>query len=256
MTDRHRIGARPELALARRGPAIPAIAQVLAEQPQIRLVTPDRRQGQPPLSHQQLRPLLHLRRAPVPRVLVGEPRNRQTRRSRGAIVSSRSPRAVCWARHPRSIASNIASSGRSCTTPDTSSRCAAPARSIRPNPPSSPRNRNRSKPGSCTRRDHRATGEVRPRRPPAARGHCGTGSPGDQRKRAHLMQFPRVPVHVLGDGDARMPEYLGDHMQRRSLGQTELAQPCRRSCTGASPAQPSAAVHPSAGSRYAARPAC
>ena len=72
MADRHRMGARPELALARRGPAIPAIAQVLAEQPQVRLVTPDRRQGQPPLGHQRLRPLLHVRRAPVPRVLVGE----------------------------------------------------------------------------------------------------------------------------------------------------------------------------------------
>jgi hypothetical protein len=38
--------------------------------------------------------------------------NRRTSRSRGATVSSRSPRAAYWARHPRSIASSIASSGR------------------------------------------------------------------------------------------------------------------------------------------------
>ena len=48
-------------------------------------------------------------------------RNRRTSRSRGTTVSSRSPRAICCARQPRSIASTIASSGRNCTTPETSS---------------------------------------------------------------------------------------------------------------------------------------
>ncbi|WP_347601025.1 hypothetical protein [Acrocarpospora sp. B8E8] len=43
-----------------------------------------------------------------------------------------------YARQPRSIASNIASSGRSWTTPETSSRCAAPARSDRRIPPLPP----------------------------------------------------------------------------------------------------------------------
>ena len=34
-----------------------------------------------------------------------------------------------------------------------------------------------------------------------------------------LVTFEQVPVHVLGDGDAGMPEHLGDHGQRRALGQ-------------------------------------
>ena len=72
MADRHRVHTRPELVLAGRGPAIPAIAEVLAEQPQIRLVAPDRRRSQTLLRHQRLRPLLHVRRNPAPRVLVGE----------------------------------------------------------------------------------------------------------------------------------------------------------------------------------------
>ena len=67
-------------------------------------------------------------------------------------MSSRSPRATCWARQPDSIASNIASSGRSCTTPETSSRRAAPARSARPTRPPSNRNGNHLRPGSCIQR--------------------------------------------------------------------------------------------------------
>jgi hypothetical protein len=39
--------------------------------------------------------------------------NRRTSRSRSATVSSRIPRDFCCARQPRSIASSIASSGRS-----------------------------------------------------------------------------------------------------------------------------------------------
>ena len=38
-------------------------------------------------------------------------RNRRTSRSRGTIVHSRSPRAICWARQPLSIASIMTSSG-------------------------------------------------------------------------------------------------------------------------------------------------
>ena len=72
MADRHRVHTWPELVLAGRGPAIPAIAEVLAEQPQIRLVAPDRRRSQTLLRHQRLRPLIHVRRNPAPRVLVGE----------------------------------------------------------------------------------------------------------------------------------------------------------------------------------------
>ena len=72
MADRHRVHTWPELVLAGRGPAIPAIAEVLAEQPQVRLVAPDRRRSQPLLRHQRLRPLIHVRRTPAPRVLVGE----------------------------------------------------------------------------------------------------------------------------------------------------------------------------------------
>jgi hypothetical protein len=37
--------------------------------------------------------------------------NRRTNLSRGAIVSTRSPRAVCWAPQPRNIASSTASFG-------------------------------------------------------------------------------------------------------------------------------------------------
>ncbi|MER5185147.1 hypothetical protein ABT009_43870 [Streptomyces sp. NPDC002896] len=55
-------------------------------------------------------------------------RNRRISRSLGSIVSSFSPRDFCWARQPRSIASNIASSGRNWTTPETSSMRADPAR--------------------------------------------------------------------------------------------------------------------------------
>jgi hypothetical protein len=43
-----------------------------------------------------------------------------------------------------------ASSGRSCTTPDTNSRCAAPARSPRPTQPSKPNQRDLLREGSCT----------------------------------------------------------------------------------------------------------
>ena len=200
VADRHRVGTRPELVLAGGTPAIPAITEVLAEQPQVRLVAPDRRRSQPLFGHQRLRPLLHMRRPQFHGYSLVNARNRRTSRSRGAIVSSRSPRAVCWARHPRSIASNIASSGRSCTTPDTSSRCAAPARSPRPNPPSSPRNHNRSKAGSCTRRDHRATGEVRRHRPPAAHGYCGTPL---TRRPAQTRPSDAIPAaEIVGSGTA------------------------------------------------------
>ena len=34
-----------------------------------------------------------------------------------------------------------------------------------------------------------------------------------------LVTFEQVNLHVLGDGDAGVPEHLGDHVQRRALGQ-------------------------------------
>lgn len=73
--------------------------------------------------------------------------NWRTSRSRAVIVSSRSPRAACYAAQPRSIAS----SGCNCTTPGASSRCAAPASSTRRKPP--PKFA-RKVGGSCTRRAH------------------------------------------------------------------------------------------------------
>ena len=72
MADRHRMGTLPELLLAGSRPPVAAVAQVLAEQPQVHLVAADRRRGQPPLARQRLRPLIDVRRPPAPRVLVRE----------------------------------------------------------------------------------------------------------------------------------------------------------------------------------------
>ena len=100
----------------------------------------------------RLRPLVHVPGQPAHGYSLVNATNRRTSRSRGSMVSSRSPRAVCWARQPRNIASSAASSGRRCTTPETSSRCAAP-----PDPPAphrlQPPNRcHPSKQGSCIQR--------------------------------------------------------------------------------------------------------
>ncbi len=47
-----------------------------------------------------------------------------------------------------------------------------------------------------------------PEQRPAHRFRCGP-----------LVAFQRMPVHVLGDGNAGMTEHLGDDVQRRPLGQ-------------------------------------
>ena len=70
VADRHR--ERAERLLARHRPPVPGVSQVLAEQPQISLVTADRRRRQMPLRGQRQRPLIHMRRPPLPRELVGE----------------------------------------------------------------------------------------------------------------------------------------------------------------------------------------
>ena len=72
VADRHRVRARPELPLTGHRPAIAAVAQVLAEQPQVRLVAADRGRGQALLAGQRLGPLINVRRPPLPRVLAGE----------------------------------------------------------------------------------------------------------------------------------------------------------------------------------------
>jgi hypothetical protein len=70
MTDRHRMRPVTEFPLAGSCPPVAAVAQVLAEQPQVHLVAANRRRGQAPLAHQRLRPLIDVRRPPAPRVLV------------------------------------------------------------------------------------------------------------------------------------------------------------------------------------------
>jgi hypothetical protein len=72
MADRHRMHPRPERPLTCRRPPVTTIGQVLAEQPQLRLVAADRRWRQLPLAGQRHRPFLHVRRAPPPRVLRRE----------------------------------------------------------------------------------------------------------------------------------------------------------------------------------------
>src|SRR6476661_8855870 len=70
VTDRHR--KRAERLLARPDPAIPTIGQILAEQPRIGLIAADRRRREMVLGGQRQRPLIHVRRTPLPRKLVGE----------------------------------------------------------------------------------------------------------------------------------------------------------------------------------------
>src|ERR1035441_3995260 len=101
------------------------------------------------LGCQLQRPLIHVPRRPRPRVLVGErqePADQPLPRADRVIVLEPAgrllrtppppprphppPPPVGGAPHPRSIASTIASAGRSCTTPETSSMQAAPASSI------------------------------------------------------------------------------------------------------------------------------
>ena len=52
-------------------------------------------------------------------------------------------------------------------------------------------------------------------------GHLSAAeqSPAHRLSRRPLIAFEQVPGHVLGDGDAGKPEHLGDHVQRRALGQ-------------------------------------
>ena len=54
--------------------------------------------------------------------------------------------------------------------------------------------------------------------------------PAHRFRRRPLVTFEQVPVHVPGDGDARMAEHLGDQVQRRALGQTGEAPEWRSSC--------------------------
>jgi len=70
VADRHR--ERAERLLARRGPAVAGVGQVLAEQAKICLVAADRRGRQVVLGGQGQRPLVHVRRTPLPREVVGE----------------------------------------------------------------------------------------------------------------------------------------------------------------------------------------
>ena len=72
VADRHRVLPGAELLLARRRPAVPAVHEELGELPQRALVGADRRRGQVLLGGQVQRPLVHVARRPLPRVLPGE----------------------------------------------------------------------------------------------------------------------------------------------------------------------------------------
>jgi len=130
--------------------------------------------------------------------------HRRTNRSRGSLVSTRKPRAPCCARQPCSMASTIASSGRSCTTPSTSSEHAAPANSTR---------RNATPPYSDDDHIMHQTGvhdAIHSRQNALRRTSRAAAYPVDCGKRpipaTRLMQFLRVPV-VTGcfHGDQRDP---------------------------------------------------
>jgi hypothetical protein len=70
VADRHRMGA--EGVLAGRTPAVAAIDQELGEQSHVALVGTDRGRRQMLLARQVGRPLVHVARQPLPRVLVRE----------------------------------------------------------------------------------------------------------------------------------------------------------------------------------------
>jgi hypothetical protein len=72
MADGHRMGTGPERLLARRSPAVAGVGEVLAEEPQVDLVAPDRGRCEVPFPTQRQGPLLDMARPPTPRVLVGE----------------------------------------------------------------------------------------------------------------------------------------------------------------------------------------
>ena len=65
-----------------------------------------------------------------------------------------------------------------------------------------------------------------------ATGHtlAAEQSPGRRLRRRSFVAFEQVSVTVLSNGNAGMPEYLRDHMQRRALGQTGEAPEWRSSC--------------------------
>ena len=79
-------------------------------------------------------------------------------------------------------------------------------------PPSAPRPQARCPPGSGLFR--------RPRSHGGSHGHTSAAeqSPAHRLSRRPLVAFEQVPVHVLGDGDAGMPEHLRDHVQAACPG--------------------------------------
>ena len=72
VADGHRMGADAERLLARQSPAVAGVGEVLAEEPQVDLVAPDRGRGEMTFATQRQGPLLDVARPPTPRVLVGE----------------------------------------------------------------------------------------------------------------------------------------------------------------------------------------
>ena len=226
--DRDRMHLRPELPPARRNPPVAAVTQVAVEQPQAALVAADRGRRQVLLGAQRQRPLVHMRRCPVPRVLVGElaePTHQPLPRP-DRILPQTARRLLRSPALQHRL--DIASSGRSATTPSTSSRCAAPARSTRRNPPPTPSRRVSG--GSCSRRDRliKSAGQTHARR---ARG-TPLPSHADQATcevLTRLMQFPRVGVD-RGGRRAGVPQHLPDLGQPFPGPQHLAGRVCRSRC--------------------------
>jgi hypothetical protein len=100
MADRHRVAARPERLLAGHRPAVATISEVLAEQARVGLVAADRRRRQVLLSRQRQRPLIHMARAPLPRVLAARGRSAAPANRAASPRTSRPPGATAPRRRP------------------------------------------------------------------------------------------------------------------------------------------------------------
>ena len=169
--------ARAERLLARRRPAVPCVHQELGELPQRALVGADRRRRQ--VLARAVRYSDHSSTCPadqLPRVLAGElaePAHQPLPRQRPSPPAAPAPPAA----HASPAASPRTSRPPAAAAPPRTPAPGAPHQPGRPpHPPSSPANRNRLKAGSCTRRDHHATSEVRRHRSPRHRGYCGTAA--------------------------------------------------------------------------------
>jgi hypothetical protein len=193
VADRHRERAERLLALDR--PPVPAVGEVLAEQPQIGLVATDRRRSEMLLTGQRLRPLVHMRRSPAPRVLVGElqepPHQPLPRSDRVLLQPTRGllgPPALQHRLDHGVLGTQLHHTGDELKTRGarqiTSSHKVLQARGARPSKgrimhlTESSRKQRRS--GSVVQRAHGPIAEAR--------------SSGDLRKHHRLMQFPRVGV--------------------------------------------------------------